>query len=487
MTSTMSTPTAAPATTPHAPKGAGGVIALLLVSAFVVILNETIMGVAIPTLMVDLDITAASAQWLTTGFMLTMAVVIPLTGLLSKRFATRTMFIAAMSLFSAGTLLAALAPGFGLLLTGRIIQASGTAIVLPLLMTTALGFVAPHRRGAMMGLISIVISVAPAIGPTASGLVLSALDWRWLFWLVLPIALIALTVGALTIKSVSETSRVRFDALSIALSAVAFGGIIYGLGSFGEGGGSHSAVGPIVALVVGAITLVAFVLRQRSLQRRDAALLDLRPFGTPLFSLATILVFVSMIGMFGTLILLPLYLQNVVGLDTLASGLVLLPGGVLMGLAAPLVGRWYDAVGPRPLLIPGAIVISAALWMFATLGPDSAVVLIVAMHVLFSIGLALTLTPLLTTALGVLPNELYSHGSAIVNTVQQLAGAAGTAVFITVMSTVAAGATGVDAVAAESAGMQAAFMVGGVVSLIAVVLTLFVKPAKVVRAEVPLH
>jgi DHA2 family lincomycin resistance protein-like MFS transporter len=469
--------------------GARGVIVVLLVSAFVVILNETIMGVAIPTLMTDLEISAASAQWLTTGFMLTMAVVIPLTGLLSRRFTTRTLFVSAMGLFSVGTFLGAIAPGFGVLLLARIVQAGGTAIILPLLMTTALAHVSAAKRGQMMGLISIVISVAPAIGPTASGLILNVLTWRWLFWIVLPIALAALVFGAVTIKTASATSPVRFDVLSVVLSALAFGGIIFGLGSFGEGGESSTVTLAIVTMVIGALALVVFVLRQVALQRRDRALLDLRPFRTPLFSLSTILVFVAMIAMFGTLILLPLYLQNVVGLDTLASGLVLLPGGVLMGVAAPLVGRWYDAVGPRPLLIPGLIIVSAALWLFATLGEDSPVILIIGLHVLFSIGLALTLTPLLTTALGVLPGELYGHGSAIVNTIQQLAGAAGTAIFVTVMSTTAAAAVsgGADAVAGQASGVQAAFMVGGIVSLVAVVLTFFVKSAPARRADAPLH
>ena len=174
------------------------VIVLLLVSAFVVILNETIMGVALPHLMADLDISASAAQWLTTAFMLTMAVVIPVTGYLLQRLNTRPVFILAMSLFSAGTLISALAPGFAMLVIGRIVQASGTAIMMPLLMTTVMTLVPPESRGRTMGNISIVISVAPAIGPTISGLILSVLEWRWLFLLVLPIALCALALGAMT-------------------------------------------------------------------------------------------------------------------------------------------------------------------------------------------------------------------------------------------------------------------------------------------------
>ena len=180
------------------------VITLLLVSGFVVILNETVMGVAVPHLMADLQISAGTAQWLTTAFLLTMAIVIPITGYLLQRFSTRSVFMLAMSSFSLGTLICALAPGFEVLVAGRVVQAMGTAIMLPLLMTTVMSLVPPASRGLVMGNISIVISVAPAIGPTVSGLILSALDWRWMFWLVLPIGIASLLLGMSRIRNVSE-------------------------------------------------------------------------------------------------------------------------------------------------------------------------------------------------------------------------------------------------------------------------------------------
>ena len=203
----------APPATDRLDPRARTVIAVLLVSAFVVILNETIMSVALPVLMADLGVTASVGQWLTAGFLLTMSVVIPITGFLIRRFPTRMLFGAAMGLFSTGTLLAALAPGFPVLLAARVVQAGGTAIMLPLLMTTVMTLVPPARRGVMMGNISIVISVAPAIGPAVSGLVLSVLGWRFLFWLVLPIALVTLVLGLRRITDVGETAVMRIDAL----------------------------------------------------------------------------------------------------------------------------------------------------------------------------------------------------------------------------------------------------------------------------------
>lgn len=467
--------------TPSAPpRGAGRVIALLVSAAFVVVLNETIMSVALPRLMDDLSITAATAQWLTTAYLLTMAIVIPLTGYLLERFPLRGVFLTAMTLFSIGTLTAALAPGFGILLVGRIVQASGTAVMMPLLFTTVLNVVAPERRGRMMGVISIVISVAPAIGPTVSGIILSALDWRWMFWLVLPIALLALGLGAVWVRNVTETQRVRFDVLSVVLSALAFGGLIYGLSSIGEAAAGNAGLPVWIPLAVGTIALISFVLRQLVLQRTDSALLDLRAFRSRAFSLAVVLVVVVMAALFGSLILLPIYLQQVLGLDVLTVGLMMLPGGVLMGLIAPVVGALFDRFGPTPLVIPGMAVAAAALWGMTTFEVDTPSWWVIAIHMLLNAGLGFVFTPLMTSALGSLPRPLYPHGSAIVGTLQQVAGAAGTALFITLMTVQAAqsASQGADAVAATASGTHAAFLVGAIIASAAVILTAFVRRPK---------
>ncbi|MCZ4076943.1 MDR family MFS transporter [Rhodococcus sp. H36-A4] len=451
-------------------------IAVLVVASFVMILNETIMSVALPRLMVDLAITATTAQWLTTGFMLTMAVVIPTTGYLFQRFTLRQMFITAMTLFSAGTLLAAVAPGFELLLAGRVIQAGGTAIMLPLLITTVLGLVPVHQRGKMMGVISIVIAVAPAVGPTISGIVLDSFAWRAMFWFVLPIALVAFGVGAALVKNVGATGKPPFDAISVVLSAFAFGGIVYGLAGIGHSS-EGSSVPVWIPLVVGFVALVVFVLRQIARQKEGRALLDLRPFSTPAFSIGLGLLAISLMTLFGALILLPIYLQNVRGLDTLTTGLMLLPGGLMMGVLAPFVGRAFDRIGARPLVVPGTIVVSAALWLMTLLDAESPLAMAIGIHVLLSVGLALIMTPLMTSSLGSLPRDLYSHGSAILNTVQQLAGAAGTALFVTIMSNTAASrlAGGAEGISASESGVQAAFVCGGVISLVAVAASFFIR------------
>lgn len=462
----------------------GRLIALLVGAAFVVILNETIMGVALPQLMAEFGVTAATAQWLTTAFLLTMAVVIPISGFLLTRLPLRTVFVLAMSSFTLGTLTAATAPVFEVLVAGRVVQAVGTALMMPLLMTTILTIVPAERRGQMMGTISIVISVAPAVGPTISGIVLDQLSWRWIFWLVLPIAVLALVLGATWVRNVTEPQRVPIDVPSVLLSALAFGGLIYGLSSLGESAAGETPVAPWVPVALGAVALALFVRRQ--LRLRERALLDLRAFVTPTFSIAVALVAVSMMALFGTLILLPIYLQDVLGLSTLRTGLLLLPGGLTMGLLAPFVGRLFDRVGPRPLVASGAAVASTALWVMATqLDAQTTSGTVIAVHVLLSVGLALMFTPLLTSALGSLPQHLYSHGSAIVGTVQQVAGAAGTALFVTVMTrqSTAAISAGSDPVQGLAEGVHAAFLWGGVISAAAVLVALLVRRPRPVSLE----
>ncbi|HET6301917.1 DHA2 family efflux MFS transporter permease subunit [Microbacterium sp.] len=455
------------------------VVWLLLAAAFVAILNETTMGVAIPHLIGDLGITAVEAQWLTTAFMLTMAVIIPITGFLLRRFTTRAVFITAMSLFSLGTLVALLSPGYPLLVVARVIQASGTAIMMPLLMTTLMTVVPPHARGRMMGRVSIVMSLAPAIGPTLSGFLLDNLNWRWIFGVVLPIALVALAMGARWIHNLGETTRAPIDVLSVVLSAFGFGGLVYGLSQIG-GGASHGATGAeaqaaetlstvslIVSFVVGGIALALFIWRQLVLQRVDDALLDLRVFRSRNFSLSMVQIALLAMAFFGAITTLPLYMQSVLGISPFETGLTVLPGALAMGLLGPVIGRIYDRWGTRVLLIPGAFIASGMLWLYTTFDEFTSIWTIAIAQTVLSVGLALSFTPLFTASLASLTPKFYSYGSAVVGTTQQVAGAAGIALMITVMSAVTASAaeSGLSDAAAGAAGTRAAFLIAAILSL----------------------
>lgn len=452
-------------------------IGTLIVSAFVVVLNETVMSVAIPVLQEDLGVPPSTGQWLTTAFLLTMGTVIPLTGFLIQRVPTRALYVAAMSLFTTGTVVAFMAPGFGVLLVARVVQASGTAIMLPLLMTTIMTVVPRSRRGAMMGNVSVVIAVAPALGPTVSGLILDNFGWRWIFGLVAPIAVAALVIGARYVVAVSTPVDKRIDVPSVPLAVLGFGGLVYALVSIGESAQSGSHVPLWIPFVVGGVALVAFVARQLVLGRQDRALLDLRVFGSRQFSLAMGAMILGMMTMFGTFILLPLFAQQVLEYGSTRTGLLTLPGGLLMGFAGPIVGRIYDARGARILIVPGTLLVSVGVWSMTGIDASTSMWWLIGANACIFLGLAATFTPLMTSGLGSVPDHLYSHGSAVVSTFQQVAGAAGTALMVTVMTVVAART--VDAGGTEAQGItdgvQTAFTISAVLSLVLIAVAFWVR------------
>lgn len=454
------------------------VIGVLVGAAFVMMLNETTLAVALPAIMADYSIPAPTAQWLLTGFMLTMAVVLPTTGWMLERFTTRAVFVAAISAFLLGTVVAALAPSFGVLLVARVAQGVGTAMIMPLLMTVAMTLVPAARRGAVMGLIGVVMAAGPALGPTVAGLVLSLTSWHGIFWLMTPLVLAAGVVGAVKITDVSSRRDVPLDLLSVLLAAVAFGGLVYGLSSLGViVEGEEGARVALSLLVVGAIVLGLFVWRQLVRGRSDAALLDLRPLGVRNFTIPLLVLLALFGALIGVMSTLPLYLQGSLLTTALVAGMVLLPGGLLEGVLSPFTGRLFDRIGPRPLIVPGMALVMISLFVLVGVDEHTEVWLVVAVHVVFSVGLAMLFTPLMTTALGSLPQRLYSHGSAILNTLQQLAGAFGTATMITIYGGIAARAQagGVPETAALADGARAAFLVAAVVTAGALALSVFIK------------
>jgi len=460
---------------PAAERSTRGVIPILLIAAFVVILNETTMNVALSSIMTDFGITERTAQWLTTAFMLTMAVVIPVTGWLLDRLPTPRVFQLAMTLFSAGTLMGVVAPSFAFLLAGRVVQASGTAIMMPLLMTTIMGLVPPNQRGKVMGNVSMVISVAPAVGPTLSGVLLQLGSWRLIFATVLPIAVLMLVLGSRRLADVGERKNTPLDLLSVPLTMLAFGPLIYGLSLIGSDEVEFWV--PMLAVGIGVGGLVAFVARQLVLQGRDRAFLDLRTFTHGSFTVSLTMLAMGMMALFGTVIMLPLLLQRAYGMEPLQVGLMMLPGGIAMGLLSPAVGRLFDRFGPRVLVVPASVVVLAVFLFFSTLTTATPWWAVMLGHMLMSASFAFIFTPLFTVSLGSLPKPLYSHGSAVIGAVQQVAGAAGTAIFVTVFAMQTAAAMPVSGSEAEAmlVGSHWAFLGAGAIWTAALISSLFLR------------
>ena len=412
---------------------------VLTAAAFIVILNETIMSNAIPVIMHSFGITPSTAQWLSTAFLLTMAVTIPVTGWLIGRLGTRRSLMLAMGLFCSGTLLALVAPVFGVLLVARVVQALGTAVMVPLLMTTLLRVIPERFRGQVMGSVMLAISVAPALGPPISGLILEYLTWRWIFGIVLPLAVVITLVCLRLLPNEEEIehSGERVDVLGVLLCVVGFGGLVWGLSGLGEGssGGEGPVVPPWLSLVVGAIAVALLVWRQLRLRRAGhEPLLDVTAFRYRDFGLGIVMMTIGFGAFLGVMIVLPLVLQQVRGVSVLVAGLCLMPAGLLMGLLGPTVGRQYDARGARGLVMAGSLFVVVGIGLLAWLVEDAPVWLLAVVMGIVGIGLALMLTPLFTASLAPLTPDLYPHGSAILNTLQQVGGAAGTAAMISVFS-----------------------------------------------------
>lgn len=464
----------------------GPIMFALIIGTFVAALNETLLGNALPELMKSLQVSVATVQWLVTAYMLVVGVLVPVTAVLQQWFTTRQMFLTAMSFFFVGTVISAIAPEFSFLLVGRIIQAIGTGILLPLTLNTIMAIYPPEKRGGAMGMFGLVVMFAPAIGPTVSGLIVDELSWRWLFSLVMPMALLSIIVGTIHLKNVSNITKPRVDLLSIGLSTIGFGGIVYGFSKAGEHGWSESEV--IWTITVGIVALVLFAWRQLILKE---PVLDLRVFRYPMFSLVAVLLFVLLMTFFSSAIMLPLFMQGVLLLTAFQSGLILLPGGIANGLMAPVSGMLFDKFGPRVIVIPGLVISVVSLFLFTQFDEQTTTGFLLTVNIALMIGIGLVMMPAQTAGLNQLPQYLHPHGTAILNTLQQVSGAIGTALYISVMSSrqrqYLNGSGNQhsqdEIIGALAAGINHAFWVGFFIAVIALVLSLFLRKGQSTEGE----
>ncbi|MFD2681845.1 DHA2 family efflux MFS transporter permease subunit [Bacillus seohaeanensis] len=459
------------------------IIISFVVAGFIGLFSETALNMALTNLIESFGIHETTAQWLTTGYLLTLGILVPVSGLIMQWFTTRQLFNTAIVASIIGTFIAAIAPSFMVLMIARIVQAVGTALLLPLMFNTILIIVPPHKRGRVMGIIGLVIMFAPAVGPTISGLILNNLTWHWIFWISLPLLIGALIFGLFFMQNVTTPTKPKIDVLSILLSTVGFGGIVFGFSSAGEGGGWGSPT-VIASIIVGAVALVLFSIRQIKMQQ---PMLNLRAFKYPMFTIGLLLILVCMMVMLSTMILLPLYLQTSLALTTFAAGLLLLPGGVINGILSPVMGGLFDKFGPKWLVMIGIAIVTGAMIGFSTITIETSSAFIIALHIITMVGISMVMMPAQTNGLNQLPPELYPDGTAIMNTLQQVAGAIGTAIAISILSsgsesfmtTVEDKADPLNPLLAFTAGVQDAFLFAIVMAIIGFVISLFIKRVKV--------
>lgn len=402
-----------------------------MIGAFFAILNETLLNIALTKLMKVFDIDAPTVQWMATGFMLVMGVLMPVSALLIQWFTTRQMFIGVMSIFLLGTSLAACAVNFPMLLIGRMIQAVGTGLLIPVIMNTLLLLYEPKVRGKVMGTFGLVMMFAPALGPTLSGVIVDLLGWRWLFISVIPFTVFSILFALKFLQNVGEVTRPKVDILSIVLSSIGIGGIIYGFSSAGEHSAGFLSKDILLIIAVSLLSLVLFILRQLKLTE---PLLDVRVFTYKNYALGIILFVIVIMAMFASEIVMPMYLQGPLGYSAKLAGLLLLPGALLNGLMSPVMGTLFDKLGPRKLMIPGTIVLVGVMIFFSNINPSMPIWSFIFVYILLMLAVSAIMMPANTNALNELPKKLYPHGTAIASTLQPIGGALGVAIFVSIMT-----------------------------------------------------
>lgn len=443
-------------------------MAVLISGAFVIILNQTLLNTALPAFMADFGITASAAQWVTSSFMLVNGIMIPVTAFLIRKFTTRSLFLTAIGLFIVGTVICAIAPVYSVLLLGRVVQAAAGGLIIPLMQTILFAIYSRDERGTAMGTFGLVISFAPAIGPSLSGWIVDHLPWQTLFYMMLPIAGFSFVAAFFLLRNVTEQTNPRLDVLSVILSSLGFGGLLFGFGSAGESGWTSAVV--LAPLIVGAVALTWFIVRQLHL---DEPLLELRVLKYPVFALNTLLGVFVFIAMIGGMLIIPLYMQTMRDFNAMESGLVLLPGAIVMGVMSPITGRIFDAVGAKWLAIVGFALLAAPTFMLARLGVDTTFTYVAVANTVRMAGAAMIMMPVTTAALNQLPMSLVPHGTALNNTIRQVAASVGTAVLITIMVSTARDPA-VYGAAGPIHGANVAFVVSGAVAVLGFIGAFFI-------------
>ncbi|MBT2853721.1 MDR family MFS transporter [Staphylococcus coagulans] len=405
------------------------IVAVILASAFIAILNQTLLNTALPSIMRGLNIDESTSQWLVTGFMLVNGLMIPLTAYLMDRVPTRYLYLAAMGTFLLGSVIAVFAPTFLVLMLARVIQAMGAGVIMPLSQFTLFTLFPKSQRGFAMGLSGLVIQFAPAIGPTLSGLLVDHYTWRAPLMVVVVVATIGFIFGWMSMRNFSDTKEVVLDKISVLLSTFGFGLMLYGFSIAGTQGFHNPLV--IISLIAGLVIVGTFIHRQLKI---DNPILNLHVFQSRTFTLTSVASMIAFTSMVGPALLIPVYIQNALGLSALLSGLVVLPGAVINGVMSVVNGRLYDKVGARVLVIPGFILLLITTLMMAQLTAHTSYLYVISIFTIRLFSISLLTMPLNTAGINSLSNDMVSHGTAIMNTLRTISGSMGTALMVTLMS-----------------------------------------------------
>ncbi len=447
-------------------------LSALVAGAFITILNITLLSPAIPTIMHEFGIDAATAQWLTTGFTLVNAIMIPITGYLTDRFAPRGIFITSMGLFLVGSVLCAVGSSFGMLLAGRLIQACGAGIMMPMVGTMMLLTFPVDKRGVAMGIFGIIIGFGPCIGPVIAGFVVDSGDWRSMFWAMTALSIIITAVGVPLLKGLGENhpETPKLDRLSLLLSTVGFGFVLFGFSAIGSYGFTWISCVP---LAVGGVVMWLFFRRQLRIAN---PMLKMDVMRSRRFTVGTVIGMIVQAAIMANSIILPIFIQDICGYSASTSALVILPGALALGLAGPIAGRIFDRKGPRGLALFGTITLMIFTLPLGFMTADISMWELGFLMFMRNVALGCINMPLTTWGLNSLDNSVINHGNAVNNSLRQVAGSFGAALNISVYALamnahLASDASAADTMAAGVFGVNAAFLLQVGICLIAAVLS----------------
>lgn len=442
-------------------------IGVLLAGTLLAVLNQTLLSPALPAIMTSLSVDATTVQWLTSGYSLVEAVIIPLSAFLIGRFTTRQLFNTGFVIFAIGSLAAALAPNFWVLLLGRVLQATCTGMVMPMVFTVILLVFPREKRGTAMGAIGLIIGFAPAIGPSVAGLLVDSVGWRWLFGIVTILTVIVLVLSLVLLRNYGDFKRTSFDPLSVLLSSAGLVCLLYGLSTFSS---SDNLLVTGALIVVGLVLVGLFVRRQLKL---PVPMLKVDILKTRKYATTVIIIVIVQAALMGTGVITPLYIQGVCGYSATMSGIAMLPGAVIGAFMGLVSGRLFDRFGVRKVVVPGSLVALIGAFCLTLLGMDTNFVFIMLAYTILTIGLQFTMTPLNTWGVNSLPNDVIQHAQGLSNTLNQVAASLGTAVLVSISALASVFAPDAAGVEQMFIGDHMAFTTTAAIMVIAVLVILF--------------
>lgn len=441
-------------------------------AAFLATFNETFLNVGFAPIMADLAVDVSTVQWLATAYMLGAAVMVPVSAFAYRTFPTRPLFCATCGLLVAGSIIGGLAPNFAVLLAGRIVQALGTGMLIPIGMNITLEVAPREKLGTYMGIMGAMTTLGPSSSVILAGLILAVANWHMLLWVFAALSALCLLAGAVILRDIAHLTHPRLDAASVALIGIALIGILYGVSTVFSG----SVPVACVAAVVGIVALVLFVRRQKKLAE---PLIDLRPLSIPPFTVGVIVNMLSLLTIFAMNIIVPTFMQSVLGTDPLVASLTLFPAILCSCAVSPLAGRIYDKQGPGVILPAGFLCIAVFSVLTGAFIATASPVVLAVLYIPVICGSALVIGPVQSFALSKLSFEMNPHGVTVMSTGFQIAGCIGSSVFTGVYAAVSvAGLAG--GMAFGEASAQAMLVTGilvGAVGLVGFALALWIRRA----------